>query len=376
MAYKLKIMNGALDELNGNIVLRGVIDQTCLPDIKVGPYQREEARGSHINKLVKALRAGERFPDIEIGIRGCNFREHKDGVFYIEHDCYVVDGFQRITASKRFLTEEDGRKVHLGALLHFGTDEAWERARFKTLNQERARVSPNVILRNEVHSLVVKALGAMSENDKEFVLRGKICWGQRMARGELLGALLTMKVAGVMHCHFGPGMSTRVEELVASMDKTFSVVGSNVWRANVREFFAVIDQAFGIRSIAFRDLSPHIKGGFMFTLARIFADHQTFWEDTRLVVARHDIDKLRSFPIKDPGIVDMIGSSGSKMNPLLYSRMIQHMNSGRRTRRLLKWNGQPTDGIPDLIGSAEESGMEPDADDGNQSHALVASSGM
>jgi hypothetical protein len=366
MAYKVKVVNGALDELNGNIVLRGVIDQGCLPDIKVGTYQREEARGSHISKLVKALRAGERFPDIEIGIRGLNFREHQGGTFYVEHDCYVVDGFQRITASKRYLAEEAGRQVHLGALLHFGTTEEWERLRFETLNQERARVSPNVILRNKVDSLVVRALRAMSENDKEFVLRNRICWGQRMSRGELLGALLTMKVAGVLHCHFGPGMSSRVDQLVASMDKTFGIVGSNIWRANVRGFFETLDQAFGVRSIAFRDLSPHIKGGFMFTLARIFADHQTFWEGTRLVVQRHDIEKLHSFPIKDPGILDMVNGSASKLNPLLYSNLVGHMNSGRRTRRLIKWNGKPTDGVPDLIEISGGSDMGPDLDDGNQ----------
>jgi hypothetical protein len=235
-------------------------------------------------------------------------------------------------------------------------------------------VSPNVILRNEVQSQVVKALCAMSENDKEFVLRGKICWGQRMARGELLGALLTMRVIGMLHCHFGPGISSRVDEIVLSMDKTFGIVGANVWRANVREFFALIDQAFGIRNIAFRDLSPHIKGGFMVTLARILADHKTFWEEKRLVVGRHDIDKLRSFPIKDPGILDLISASGSKMIPLLYSRLVGHLNSGRRTRRLLKWNGQATDGVPDMLIVPDESAGEAESDDGNQSHLLVAGS--
>lgn len=352
MSYKLKVVNGALDELNDDIVLRGVIDPGCFCDIKVGVYQREEARASHIAKLVRALIAGARFPDIEIGIRGNDYSE-RDGIFYIKHDCYVVDGFQRLTAGKRFLAEDPNREVHIGALLHFGTTEEWERERFKTLNLDRARVSPNVILRNEVDSQVVKALYSMSENDKEFVLRGKISWNQRMARGELLGALLVMKVIGVLHNHIGPGMSSRIEDLVASMDKTLGIIGVNVWRANVRTFFSVLDQAFGVRSIAYRDLSAHIKGGFMYTLARIFADHQTFWEGQRLEVARHDIEKLRAFPIRDPGIVALIASSGSKANPLLYARLIQHMNSGRRTRKLVKWDGQPASEILELLPGTE-----------------------
>lgn len=344
MAYKLKVVNGALDELNGSIVLRGVIDPSCFGDVKVGAYQREEARASHIAKLVKALNSGARFPDIEIGIRGNNYRE-RDGAFYVEHECFVVDGFQRLTAAKRFMAEDLKNQVHIGALLHFGTTEDWERERFKTLNMDRARVSPNVILRNEVDSSVVKALRSMSENDKEFVLRSRISWGQRMSRGELLGALLVMKTIGVLHTHSGPGIASRVEDLVASMDKTLNIVGANVWRANVRTFFSVLDQAFGVRTIAYRDLSAHIRGGFMFTLARVFADHQTFWDGQRLEVARHDVEKLRAFPIRDPGICAVIANSNSKANPLLYARLMQHMNSGRRSRKILKWDGQPASEI-------------------------------
>jgi hypothetical protein len=112
----------------------------------------------------------------------------------------------------------------------------------------------------------------------------------------------------------------------------------------------------------------------MVTLARILADHKTFWEEKRLVVGRHDIDKLRSFPIKDPGILDLISASGSKMIPLLYSRLVGHLNSGRRTRRLLKWNGQATDGVPDMLIVPDESAGEAESDDGNQSHLLVAGS--
>jgi hypothetical protein len=144
------------------------------------------------------------------------------------------------------------------------------------------------------------------------------------------------------------------------MDKTFVIVGANTWRANVRTFFWALDQAFGVQSIAYRDLSSHIKGGFLFALARVFADHQTFWEDKRLTMAKYDIEKLRSFPIRDPAITAMIASSGSKLNPLLYAQLIRHMNSGRRTRKIVKWNGLPASEIPDAV--LEDSGDGNEAD--------------
>jgi hypothetical protein len=352
----VRVKNGALDELKGNIVLRGVIDHLCLDSLLIGPYQREEARPEHINSLVKALKDGGRFPDIEVGIRGNNYHEQHPGVFVLQHACYVIDGFQRLTAVRRFLQEsEDAPEVSLGALLHFDTTEEWERGRFKTLNVARARLSPNVLVRNEVQSAVVKSLLSMAENDKDFVLRGKISWGQRMSRGELLGALMVLKVIGMLHSHSGPGMSTKVDQLVASMDKTLAIVGVNIWRANVRTFFDVLDQAFGVRTIAYRDLSIHIKGTFMLTLARLFADHQTFWKGQRLDIAAYDIGKLRTFPIRDPSMERIISAGGSKVNALLYAQLISHLNSGRRTRKIFDWSGQVATGVFDPSGQANAS---------------------
>lgn len=344
-AYNVKVFNGALDDFNGNIALRGVIDPGSFLDLKIGDYQREEARLSTINKYMKALENHERLPDIEIGIRGSGFRE-REGAFYINHDCYIIDGQQRLASARRYLAGGLDREVRIGALLHFGTTEKWEMARFEKLNADRLKVSVNVLIRNTTDSPVVKTLLSMTKNDKEFVLREKVSWNQNMARGELMPVFMLMKVIGVLHAHFGPGMSTNRTELVKSMDKTFGVVGVNIWRANIRSFYDVIDQAFGIKTIAYRDMSPHIRGTFMFTLAKVFADHQTFWDGARLEVARHDIEKLRSFPINDPGILALIGGGGSKVHPLLYMRLIQHMNSGRRTRRITQWNGQPASDFP------------------------------
>jgi hypothetical protein len=349
MSYKLKILHGALDQIGEHIVLRGVIDPATYSDIKIGSYQREEGTVKELAKLLKAIRTGEQLPDVEIGIRGQNFNE-RDGVFYIPHDCYMVDGLQRLTACKRSRIERTEHDPRLGALLHFGSTEAWERERFKTLNLFRRKVSPNILLRNEVDSASVQALLSMSAKDKAFVLHERVCWRQKMNRGEVLTALTVMKTVGRLHTHWGPGRSSSHEQLVQSIDKTMEVVGVNNWRANVRTFFDTIDQAFGVRVISFRDLSPHVKTPFLFALSEMYAEHQNFWEGSRLTVADYEIAKLKQFPIRDPGIAALISGGNQKGLGMLYSHLVDHMNRGRRTRQLTKWNGQKADGVLSLEG--------------------------
>jgi hypothetical protein len=357
MAYKLKILAGALDDVNGNIVLRGIIDPVTYSDIKIGEYQREEGTLSELSKLIAAIKAGSQLPDIEIGVRGMNYSE-RSGVFYVEHDCYVVDGQQRLTAARRVRLEDPTANIRLGALLHFGSNAAWECERFKILNLFRRKVSPNILLRNEKdHSSSVQAMVNMTASDKEFVLRDRVAWGQKMGRGELVTALTLFKTLGMLHSHFGPGLSVKVEEIVKSTDKTMDLIGPNIWRANARTFFATIEGTFGLTAIAFRDLSPQIKGGFLRALAKTFADHQNFWEDNRLKIDRIDLDKLRQFPLRDPGILSLVNGN-SQVNAILYNRVVQHLNSGRKKNRMLKWNGQQADGMLDIPQDFQDSDSE------------------
>lgn len=348
MTYSgIKVYNGALDEVAGSIVLRGVIDPTTFANLMVDTYQREERSVSDLSKMVTALKQGKQLPDIEIGIRGGSYTE-RGGVFYITAPCYIVDGLQRVTSCKRRLAEDPSALVRLGAMFHFDTDQKWEKDRFKVLNGGdggRVLVSPNILLRNSAdESASVSALLSMCQNDKEFALRGRVSWSQRKGRMDLLSALVVLKVAGTIHCHFGPGLTQRYTELMKATDKTMLVVGLHTWRANVRAFFDFLDQSFGIKSIKYADLSPHIKFAFMRALAQVFADHKSFWVDTKLTVDPRDTQKMRSFPVNDPGVVALIGA-GSGVNPLLYQKIVAHLNSGRRTTRMVKWNGQAADGI-------------------------------
>ena len=356
MAYQVKVQNGALDMHNKSVILRGVIDPSSFDRIQVASYQRERRTLPKLKGMIAAIKAGEQMPDIEIGVRGENYNE-RDGCFYLHDDCYTVDGLQRLTACQRVIAENPSVNVRLGAMFHFNTTEKWEKDRFRAVNAGdggRIAVSPNILLRNSADECkTVDALMKMSASDKEFVLRGKVSWGQNKGRGELLTALSVLKVSGHLHSHFGPGRSTKYTELMKACDKTLLIVGPNIWRANTREFYAVIDRTFGISKIAYADLINHIKFGFLRVLAQVFADHANFWEGTKLTVSRRDEDKLRQFAIGDPAVSGLI-SAGGGVNPVLYQILVAHLNSGRRTNRLVKWNGQPADGAMSMNANTDE----------------------
>ncbi len=361
----IRIENSSLDDHNGNIILRGVIDPQSFNDIHVGEYQRERRSTTKLRDMIIAIKAGIQLPDIEIGVRGADYRS-RGGIYFIEAPSYIIDGLQRLTAAQKVMAENQKATVRLGAMIHFNTTERWERERFKAVNGGdggRVAVSPNILLRNSAdNSLSVATLLDMARNDNGFVLRGRVSWGQNKGRGEILTALTVLKTAGVLHSHFGPGRDSRYAQLMRACDKTVGVVGPATWRANVREFFNIIDQTFGIRSIIYADLSPHIKSSFLLTLAEVCAQHQTFWTDKRLLLlGTRDTEKLRLFPIRDPGIVQLIGLSG-RINDILYNKLVNHMMSGRRINKMRKWDGRVADGILSIEKASEIRETDEDAE--------------
>lgn len=354
---EVRIINAAIAEFNRHVVLRGVLHPDSFNAIKVDGYQREEGSVSDLASLVEAFKRCNQIPDIEIGVRGNNY-SNREGVHAIPHDCYVIDGLQRLTAAKRAVAQNPGLQVSLGAKLHFGTDYKWEKERFKILNQARRRVSPNVLLRNDAdESESVGALLDMCSNDGKFVLKGLVSWGQKMNRQERLTALSLLKLVGVLHSHFGPGLAVSSTLLMSSTTKTMTVVGPSTWRENIRTYFSVVDQAFGIRQIAFRDMAPWLKHGFLRVLAMVFAEHATFWDGTRLVIPRGFVDKLGKFPVAGPDVLATLNTSIT--NPLLYRNLVAWLNSGKRTSHMVKWNGMKADGILSIGGvNPEDEGEE------------------
>jgi hypothetical protein len=98
-------------------------------------------------------------------------------------------------------------------------------------------------------------------------------------------------------------------------------------------FFELVDECWGIRSIQLRGGTTHTKETFMVALARVLSNHGAFWRGDRLFIEAPLRRKLAGFPVADPTIVNLASSSG-KSRDVLYTVMVDHINSGKRTKRL------------------------------------------
>lgn len=371
----IQIYHGALDEgEDGDMVLRGVIDQAALgihPDspaliqqffhvsegmhgsFMVGDYQREILSGKKHEELVRAFREVQRVPDVELGMRGRSF-ERSNGLFRLNDPVFIVDGLQRIASAREALRQSnDTLKIRLGATIYFDSTDPWERARFRTLNIDRTKLSPNVHLRNlRSTNKAVSALFDLTTRQSDFPLYNRIQWGQSAKRQEFLTALGLIVVLTMLHYRFGrAAKQTAAEAQARSLDETREDIGIRTLIANTKEFFRVIDTVWGIRQIAFKDRATYVKQSFLVVLAELFTRHPVFWEDKRLVVDRATCQKLEKFPINDPSVKDTVASSGAGSRRMLYQLLLDHVNRGRRTNRL----------IADIL-QPDQSGDESDAD--------------
>lgn len=327
----VKLLNGAIDETpEGEIIFRGVIDHSSLEAVQVAKYQREVLTEKAIEKLMKPVELGH-VPDIIVGMRGERYRENANGI-YLQDPVFVIDGLQRMTAAIRLLARDVGIP-HLGIKAHLNTDEAIERKRFTDLNLGQNKLSSNVTLRNMAEEFdVVDALMKLSQN-KGFPLYNQISWAQNMRRGDRLTAVTYIKVAAMLHSHAGPGRASDVRSAVSGLVKIMDNVGRGALVSNVKMFYEVIDQAWGIQRVAYKGSAPFLKTTFLTEFARLLSDHAVFWDDHRLVVDRMTLKKLDSFPIADPEIIQL-ASSGGSTGGLLYIKMVDHINSGRKKNRL------------------------------------------
>lgn len=223
-------------------------------------------------------------------------------------------------------------------MIRFDTTEAYERERFVTLNgSSRVKVSANIMIRNmrSEHPAVLMLYG-LTHNDKSFVLQDRVAWGQNMARGELLPAFAFSKIVGRLHSHKIPARQNRLDLVVAALDRGVETFGVQVMRDNIRAFFDLVDECWGIRRIHYRDGAPYMKATFLTVLAQFISDHHDFWkapEERRLFVEADLRRKLAKFPMDDPQVGQLSGASG-KAAEILYILLQSHINSGKRTRRL------------------------------------------
>lgn len=337
----IKIINYALDESplrGGSVVLRGIVHPSSINELRLGPYQREDLRARNGMPIYQALVKGEPYPDIELGMRGERMSE-RDGGLFLQDPTFIIDGQQRISTTKRFLTLNPNGVVHIGCLVHLNTDEVWETERFNTLNTTRTSVNANVLLRNErTKSPCLDFLYQLSTEDTRFVLYQRVSWSQRMQRNELIPGRLLAKVFGRLHGHLGiSNLQGSVANMASVLDNLFNEVGAQNARMNLRHFFEAVDEIWGITNIQYKDMAAQLRNGFLFALARMFSEHEDFWpsSDKKLLINADIKRKLRTFAVNDPNIRALSSaSSAGPSNKILLALMIDHVNSGRRTGKL------------------------------------------
>lgn len=331
---RIDILHAALDEDGKkDIILRGVISPPSLRNLRVAPYQREVLPLSSLSELIRAIRSRESLPDIQLGMRGQNFSVSGQDSFALLDPVYIIDGLQRVTAVGEVLKTAPGFPVRLGATIHFDTTEEWERERFRILNVLRAKLSPNVLLRNlKEESEVMAAILGLCE-DRGFVLKGRVCWGQRMQRVHLVTALVFMKVIGRLHAHAGPSRSVAYDKLALGITAVAEKIGLPTLLANIRVFFDLIDEAWGLREMKFKANAAYIRSTFLVALAGVLSDHVNFWDGHRLRIGSVLRKKIATFPVHDPNVISLSGSGG-QARVLLIQLMLEHINRYKRGNRL------------------------------------------
>ncbi len=344
------------------IIIRGIVDPESLSLIKVAAYQREILPGAKVKSLVNALKTST-VPDIELGMRGDKYQvreaalpaEKGRDTYFLQDDVYVIDGLQRISAAQVLLKSDPEARPRIGAVVHLSTTEDWETERFRILNQERTKLNVNVLLRNlHAKSQAMDMLLRLCL-DEMFPLCNRVQWSQRMGRAEIIPAMVLCQTTGYLHCRFGPGKSTKPDEIAASLDKTMERVGRTTMRENVKTFFQLIDECFGIRRMVYNHGAVYMRKNFLITLAEILGRHENFWNGQRLHVEKDLRLKINKFPIDDPEISRLASSQGPAAD-LLYMLLLKHINSGKRTRRLKPVEGmEPKDLEYDLPAETKES---------------------
>lgn len=337
-AGEIIIERGALDDCDargGTIVLRGVINTESFHLLKADEYQR---KGEDRADIFGAYISGQQVPDIELGMRGQRFRSQGD-TFWLQDDVYIIDGVQRIHNAKRALALAPETPIRIGAMIHFNTDKTWERHRFEIVNARRVKVSPNVRLRNyREDSNAILSLYGLCHSDKSFPLHGRVCWGQSMARNDLITATTLLMTCIDLHSHVTGRPGRSIEKTVRALNLLVEHIPLQTVRGNMSEFYRMINDAWGLESITYRQAAPQVKNTFLQALSRLCSDHHDFWKDApgRVFFADSNMRaKLGGFRLDDPEVARLSGSSGTA-NEILYELLKKHINSGKRTANHLQ----------------------------------------
>jgi len=339
----VKVVRAYLDDTGNGTVIRGAIDIDSLKALEVGSYQREVQPVTTLQKIKRGYAQGV-VPDIFLSMRGTKVRRgQNDGEFFLLDPTFIVDGLQRVTAAIQIVNDPTATtRPNVGAEVHLGRDEAWEREMFRILNLERTRLSSNVIIRNAAEDCSSASALLKLAGERDFALRDRICFGQNMRREHLITAVTYLKIAGTLHSRFGASLSSDVLAIVGGLDRIVDGqagkdgIGERAFRENVRTFFNVIRDVWGLSQITVRETCPYIKYGFLHMLSLFITRMPQLWDDDkkRFRIERDVLKKMEQFPLNDPTVRDLCSASG-QAEKVLYQMFLEHMNRGRRTNRFV-----------------------------------------
>lgn len=338
----IKIESAALDEKGGRLILRGVVAVESLPHLLVDDYQREVLSPKQRESIADALMHNNPLPDITLGMRG-DKHSVRNGVFYLNDPTFLIDGLQRRETIMEFLSGNPEGSVRIGALVYLNSDKAFEKELFHVLNARRLKIAPSILLRNARDSNTgALMLWGLTTSERQFIMHKKVCWQQTRARGELVTALMFAKVALMLHAHkVIPPSRGGVDEVLAALNALVESVGVQTIRENLRTFWGLVDECWGIARVRYHDKAPFLKGTFLEIMAKLLSDHYDFWEgddERKLAVEASLRRKFHKFPVSDPAVTQLAGSAG-KSQEMLYMMMRDHINSGKRHRRLKSRHG-------------------------------------
>lgn len=303
---EVRIMQAGLEEAeNGEIIIRGVLDQASLKNINMDWYQREPGFSeAHINEIIAALFSSSKLSDITLGMRGQRVRSEKGSDTYSLLDkCFCIDGGQRIYASALAVKERPDLKIRLGVKVHLGTTEESENEMFCKLGTTQVKIAPSVLLRNRKKKSRASLLLLSVSKAPEFALKDRIAWDQRKTCHELMAGFTLARIVGALHAHQVGGLKgSKIYELLASLDALVDKIGEDNVRTNVIRFFDVIDRCWTIRQLSGgrQEARPHLKPVFLQAIASLFSKYSEFWDGTpRAEFYCNDrfAKKLKSFPM-------------------------------------------------------------------------------
>lgn len=348
-APTIKLIKGSLDEKdNGEIIGLGFLSiEDVVADnlLRWDTYQRGVL--SNAQKLDAALKAGSTFPAVTLGLRGQNFDTKGDNLI-IAAPLWIIDGLQRISATRRFAASEPtlASKIKTSVELRFNTDYTIEKQLFHDLNAGRIGISPNVHLFNirDKYKAVASVYGFYNETSSP--LHGRIQWGQRVGTGEIISAMTVVRVILGLYKHVSTRAFTK-DNIVAGgashvegqgiwlENKSKSIGGLGPFRENLHTFFEVVDGAWGLRNVEHNTGRPYLRMAFLIGLATMFSEHKDFWKGNKLVVDRFVRERLKSFPFDRDDIAMMVkGAAGSGASYAWADMLTKHINRGRSTHKL------------------------------------------